>query len=394
MSKQILSAFLGFGLIGCSSVQGQLSDIVFMPNSASDQRAEDEISLEIAFSANAPAAKIDPDVAEEMVVEAYSLSGFSGVSASAKMAEIAISQIGKTLTQEAQRYTASYSSEASSDAFYFFDNPSGYSQIDEATRIRATSEIQFAGFKFTRWIKQGSKDERKRAMTICAIALPNTTDQFFQIIPISYQMTYSKAKLIGFNMLSPFGVDILNPWEIITDPLTGKGYDKIPSDTDLDLTMAVSFEYLHYTGENDELVTTAVSPNTFDVKGLKVTGKPYQGRFSAFNKFVADMNKEDDTGAGGYEFECNDETTPEQIADYRDKIMGLPLDNFPRMRLGSGAKIFPSSPRVMGDFGNGNFMIKVEVTEFDDYGKRIGEVSKAFDQNKSSLQQKLTDSLN
>ena len=120
-------------------------------------------------------------------------------------------------------------------------------------------------------------------MTICAIALPNTTDQFFQIIPISYQMTYSKAKLIGFNMLSPFGVDILNPWEIITDPLTGKGYDKIPSDTDLDLTMAVSFEYLHYTGENNELVTTAVSPNTFDVKSLKVTGKPYQGRFSAFN---------------------------------------------------------------------------------------------------------------
>ena len=102
MSKQILSAFIAVSLGGCSSVQGQLSDIVFMPNSASDQRAEDEISLEIAFSANAPAAKVDLDVAEEMVAEAYRLSGFSGISASAKMAEIAISQIGKTLTQEAQ----------------------------------------------------------------------------------------------------------------------------------------------------------------------------------------------------------------------------------------------------------------------------------------------------
>lgn len=55
-----------------------------------------------------------------------------------------------------------------------------------------------------------------------------------------------------------------------------------------------------------------------------------------------------------------------------------------RMQLISGARNYASAPRANGpDSGNGNFTLKVSVTELDDYGSRVEEISSAFDQNQS-----------
>ena len=368
---------------GCSSVGNQLSDIVFMPNANSDRRDEAEISLELAFSTNAPIL-VDLKAMEEDFSMA-DLEAFAPAAGGALgiLPGLIVSQIGASLAQEAERYTASYSAEASSDGFYHFEEPS-YGAVEIGDNyIRDTSDIRFAGFRFDRLINDGTVEGRI-AMSVCAIALPGRSDDFFYLFPVSYQMRYSKAKLVAFDLLSPFGVDLLNPWEIVTQTLAGDGLDLPPMDNDVDLTLAVSFEYLSYNNDN-KLTSATIGPNTFDLKRVKVTGKPVSGYFPTYRKFLAAKGER-------FSLPCDETSDTPAIASVRDEIMKLPLTDIDRMRLGSAAKLFPSTPRAFGgNSGNGNFMMKVEITEFDDYGGRVREVSDAFDQNEESLTKKLTD---
>ncbi|MGV6801414.1 MAG: hypothetical protein ACWA5L_05775 [bacterium] len=383
ITKTLLAGAASLLAIACSSVGDQLSDVVFMPNANSQRTTEDMVELRLAFSTKVPPEPVREESDTYIDTESY-IAGLPATAAgpAGGLAAAAISQIGLALARESEKYTASYSAEAANDGFYHEDQPSGMTEMN-AAGVKEYSDIRFAGFKFIRQIPSPTGQESYEAMAVCTMALPGRTDNIFYLIPISYQMTYSKAKLIGFDLTSPFGVDLLNPWEIITDPISGQGFNLPPSDNTVDMTMAVSFEYLSFGYDGVQSITAG--PDTFDVKGAKVTGKPVTGYFPAYKNFIREMGS-------AYELPCDAGTDETDIAALRDKIMTLPMTNINRMRLSSGAKLYPVAPRAMGNgHGNGNFMIKVEMTEFDDYGDRIQEVSGAFDRSAPSLQEQLTD---
>ncbi len=381
-------AFVFIG--GCSSVSNQLTDIVFIPNANSDKSLKERVEIELAYTRTSEERK--------QCAGSATAFGFSGGGAAGKIAEIAVEQVSKALKDEAKRYTATYSATAASDVFYHgsADNDEitgedGAVDCESTHSQRITTTMKFAGFKLTRYVKKHAKAaDEIDAISICAIALPTPNDQFFYLAPVAYSMRYSKAKLIAFDMLSPFGVDILNPWEIITDPLTGAGPTLPPADNDIDVTAAVTFDYLHYDKEG-KITSTKVGPQSFEVKGARVSGKTTNGYFSAYNRFRKDVLNANE---GNYEFTCGTQTTGNDIATLRDQILDISPTNIHRLRLGSDAKLYASAPRETGDDqDNGNFMLTVAVTEFDSYGERIKEINSAFDENKSSIQETLTNIL-
>lgn len=392
MSRTVIRTVgaIAFVLIGgCSSVSNQLTDIVFIPNANSDKSLKERVEIELAYTRTSKARQeCNPEV---------SSFGIAGATGAGKIAEIAVEQVSKALKDEAKRYTATYSGTAASDVFYHGEpdndqtpDPIAAKCREEKTQ-RIMTKMKFAGFKLTRYVKKHAKAaDEIDAISICAIALPTPNDQFFYLAPVAYSMRYSKAKLIAFDMLSPFGVDILNPWEIITDPLTGAGPTLPPADNDIDVTAAVTFDYLHYDKEG-KIASTKVGPQSFEVKGARVSGKPTNGYFSAYNRFRKDVLNANE---GNYEFTCGTQTTGNDIATLRDRILDISPTNIHRLRLGSDAKLYASAPRETGNVqDNGNFMLTVEVTEFDSYGERIKEINSAFDENKSGIQETLTNIL-
>ena len=360
-------------LAACTSVSSQLTDIVFMPNSNSERQLGESVEIQLAFSENVP-PPLSLSKSRSLGLQDYTSILAGPGSTGTKIADFALAQIGNALKNETSRYQATYSADAVGDNFYHEDKPSETAgEIENG--FRPYSDIKLAGFKFDRMVQSRSGNETDVAMSICAIVLPGRSDGFFYVVPVSYQMQYSKAKLIGFDLMSPFGVDVLNPWEIVTNPLTGKGYSGLPADTDLDMEIAVGFRYLHYLG-NGEVTSTMVGPQNFTLKNVPVTGRPSTGYFPSYQKFFAKKG-------GDFELTCHADQSVEAIADLRDRILALSLTDGDRMQLVSGARNYASAPRANGpNSGNGNFTLKVAVTELDDYGKRVEEISSAFDQSK------------
>lgn len=371
LKHKLFAVAAGTLLASCTSISSQLTDVVFMPNSNSERQLGESVEIELAFSENVP-----PPISKSrsLGMQEYA-SIFAGPgSTGTKIADFALAQIGNALKNETSRYQATYSADAVGDNFYHEDAPSlTAAEIEDG--YRPYSDIKLAGFKFNRLVQSRSGDGDDVAMSICAIVLPGRSDGFFYVVPVSYQMRYSKAKLIGFDWMSPFGVDVLNPWEIVTNPLTGKGFSGLPADSDLDMEIAIGFKYLHYLA-NGEVTSTEVGPQNFALKNVPVTGQPATGYFPNYQKFFAKKG-------GEFELTCHADQSVEAIADVRDRILALSLADGDRMQLVSGARNYASAPRAHGpSSGNGNFTLKVAVTELDDYGKRVEEISSAFDQSK------------
>ncbi len=407
--KQIVSVIAAcIFMSSCSTVGSQLSDIVFIPNGKSAKRQDADINLQIAYS--------DQNIGTGQVQDGKNSFDFLSGGTASILAGLVIDQIGASLTEEARRYQATYSAQASGFKYFFEDDNTG---------------IKFAGFAFNRYIpaKTSKKDEEPRlALSVCAIALPNPDSSFIYIVPVSYSVNYTKAKLIGFDLLSPFGVDLLNPWEILSDPLSGEGFKGIPADNDLDIKVGVGFDFLHY-DENGNVRTTSTEVKTFDIKNVQLGQSQLFPAFKTFieetelknfievksestetdnsTKFMNFLNRDfkktesDDSDTitkNTFELNCAGDSGSENVALLRDivyyYIHNTKYDHPSVFKLFSQSKSFPIAKRAFANRGNGNFVLKVEISEFDDYGERINEISDAFETKKDSWQENLSDLLN
>ncbi|HXI87367.1 MAG TPA: hypothetical protein VNH64_07910 [Parvularculaceae bacterium] len=402
--KWILGASAAGVLVGCTTINDQIGDILFIPNPNSDRRTE-SVDLELAYSTNpyckwprdmyAPAAgecefELPP---RDQVKDA--LAAMSGVPAfdAAKIAKTILKQ---ALASEAKRYSATIAASASSGQFYHYYFPTAPSAAGPAYRdgsmgfgaYRNETDIKLAGFLLTRRLApQGkAREVGPIAMRICAIVLPSQTDDFVSVVPVSYAYRYSKAKLIGFNLLSPFGVDVLNPWEAVTNSFSGKGYRLPPADRDVDASMQIGFEHMFFDKGAVKLEPT--NTETYKLPKVAITGKLVTRYFPNYLKFkeeILENSSKTRKPAFDADLPCDDTASLEAISNLRDRIMtNVPLDNFARMQLEASGNPFQSPRRAFNSStrwprGNANFTLNVLVTETDDFGARIVEINKTLE---------------
>ena len=365
---------LSIGMLsGCSSLGNQVTDIVFIPNPNSDFRNAEKVHLELGFS--------DKAEFNEVQIDADGDANRFGISA-ASIAEQAISSISSALTEEAKRYEATYSARSVTDQFYYTKTAG-----QTAKFLKNPTSIKLAAFKLQRTVSQGDQ----HAISVCGIVLPGQDSKFFFMVPVSYNLEKTKAKLVGFDLTSPFGVDLLNPWELLTNPLSGKPLSLGPKDDDLDLTLSVSFDYLSYTDEG--LATKTIEPKSLKYNAISL--RPQDGIFESFARF-AQPNLIDTRPLF-----CSSEhaETTDNMVALRDYILeNFEPDSTAYMQLVAQSALFPSPPRAFLNeldisSGNANVTMKLQVTEFDNFGKRVQEVSGAFDEEKEDLQSQLTNFL-
>ncbi len=379
MRKSLLFLTVGVSLAGCSSLGGQLADVVFIPNAHSAKVVDESVVLEIAYSEiKRPTTEIAEPKKEKDLGEFSLLGPLAPVLAGA-----VVDQIGKSLATEAERYQATFSADAGGDQFYAAPFPTAEAA---PTRPDRATDVRFAGFKITRSARNDGANVD--AMSLCMIALPGSVDNFFYLIPVSYTLNYAKAKVVAFDLTSPFGVDILNPWEIVTDPLFNGGYVLPPGDDDIDMKVSVSLENMFFDAAG-KLNVTNTSAEAFDIKGARMgEGSRYFAAYQAFlGRLGSPRSKE-------FELNCGADTAAADIASLRDRIFSLRIDSAERISLTAAGRAFPSPKRaVAADKSNANFLLRVVVEETDEYGARIKELAAAFEKEKPTVQKGLTDFL-
>jgi hypothetical protein len=224
-------------------------------------------------------------------------------------------------------------------------------------------------------------------MTFCAAVRPTADEQFFQIIPVAYSLPYSKAKLIAFDFLSPFGIDILNPWKAVSD-----GVRSIPMDDDLDLTISATLSGLWY---EDKLakVSQLGETQTFQFRRRKVGDPKHQHLVS--DELLRELIRLDRRFVREA-LRCDLKDTKSKPKDEMSNGPFGSLENMFRKVIEASKKVpfeltslLPKVPRVV-DAGRGYFSFTVSVSEFDDYGKRIKELSAALDKRKEDWQKNLS----
>lgn len=195
MRKLLVLLFLSLYLSGCSSINRNVSNLLFPPYPNSDQRQGERVILELSYNPSIPLEKIRKDWKECKVSK--DIQGLLPTVAAAGTAalQFALKQVQQFLKEEARRYTASYSAIAVGDHFY--------------TRCKPNSEIHLQGLKITRSINNVPD-----AMGL-SIDIEDTIDgTAFQIVPKSITINQSKAKIAAFDISRPFGFDILAPWTV------------------------------------------------------------------------------------------------------------------------------------------------------------------------------------
>ncbi len=192
MKKIIILLLLSLYLTGCSSINRNVSNLLFPPYPNSDQRLGESSILELFY---------DPSVTREKVKEDWlaCTSGSNrilpGLAAGAAL-QFAIEQVQQFLKEEAKRYTASYSAIGIGDHFYKSCIPA--------------SEIHLKNLKLKRSISNESKPVMELSLDI-----EDTIDgTAFQIIPKTITIKQSKAKIAAIDISKPFGFDILAPWTV------------------------------------------------------------------------------------------------------------------------------------------------------------------------------------
>lgn len=370
ITKRIALAAAALTAGGCSSLGGQLTDVVFVPYANSAKTSDETLALDLVF--------------DDEPTRTHESLGLPAAGAAA-VAGAVISQIDATLKAEAERYQASYAAESSSDQFY-------YVAVKGKPFAGGATRVKFAGARLIRTIPGKKGGAPELAMSACFVALPTSTDAFFHLVPVSYSLRRSKAKIVAFDLTSPFGVDILNPWEILTDPIMNGGYDLPPTDNTLDVSISARLANPHYDKEGKLGLGVSKTEEPFTLKAARV-GDNSAGLFAGFKTLQSkkpELASLDATCGAG-------EATTGQIRKLRAALMGLKLDDIDRIAFASSGRIFPSPKRAIatedGAVGNGVFTLKIAVDEVDDYGARIKEVHGAFSKEKDGLQEQLTDFL-
>lgn len=195
MKRLLILLSLSFILSGCSSINRNVSNLVFPPYGDSDQRQGEVVTLNLNYhrtlddDATFQDVCPQPNSSETRIIPASAIGTVAAL-------QFATDQVQQFLKKEAERYTASYSAVAVGDHFYRSCNPSEGSV--DLKEIVLTRSIDNAG----------------KVMELIFDIKPTLDGTAFQIKPRTITMKQSKAKITAFDISKPFGFDILAPWTI------------------------------------------------------------------------------------------------------------------------------------------------------------------------------------
>lgn len=326
MKKLSVLLCLSLFLTGCSSLNRNVSNLVFPPYSNSDQREGERVHLTFDYKEGLSKEDIrrtcNPDSGDDgQPIVAESLVGaMSGVTATSAL-EFVTDQVQQFLKKEAELYTGSYSAVAAGDHFYTSCNASN-------------NNIHLEGVTLTRSIRNAGK------VMELSFDIEQTVDgTAFQIKPRNITLTQSKAKITAFDITRPFGFDLLAPWTIFKINSLDELSPARPNEVDVTAEISVTAVWVAETKGHSELLAS----RKFNFGSIPLDGEPQSLALDGL--------------------------------DVSPQLFPI----IPR-----------SNTLGAGKLGAGNFIISVLVTEYDDYAERIMELEQGVGKNKGSLIEQLT----
>jgi len=159
----------------------------------------------------------------------------------------------------------------------------------------------------------------------------------------------SKAKVVAWDWLSPFGLDLLNPWSIIARGPTG-----IPRDDDVDVLVSIQAVWIdkQQNVHVAEIARQQISRRTVKLEGSNA--KP-----DLKNSCVGPA------------------PTPEDEKNIFENL-------YPSV---------PRSPLAGTEYGTGNFIVTILVTEDDEFGVRVRELASRLEAQRQGLIESITGAL-
>ncbi|MDR4517663.1 MAG: hypothetical protein MRK00_09815 [Nitrosomonas sp.] len=358
MRRLFLLMFLAVFLSGCSSISRNLSNLIFPPYPNSDQRKGEAVSLSFQYHTDVNNNEdrdnirsgwqgcIDNNANQP---HSFVIGGALGAAA----LTFAIQQAQQFLKDEAKRYSASYSAIGIGDHFYtgrgstvHEPNPNDSTNTIEVFKpdLKKSCEKIVATDLKSMTLKRtvSGEDNKGNKASIPAMELTFDIDSSldgtaFQIKPGKITVYKSKAKIAAIDFSRPLGFDLLAPWTIFN----------LNSPAELSLLRPQKVD-----------VTVQISIMAVWVDNKEV----------------------------GHS---------ELIASREFKVSNLTLGTEKQIPQ-TDKQLFPAIPRSFFDkdkYGLGNFVVSVNVTEYDNFAERVQELDKGLEKNKDGIIKRFTDDI-
>ena len=201
MKKILVTLSLSLILTGCSSINRNVSNLVFPPYPNSDQRKGESVQLDLSYTEIPTIAQIrqtceKPQPANRALPQPEMFMATGSALTAASALQFATEQVQEFLKKESERYTGSYAAVAAGDHFY--------TSCDSSV-----NKIHLEGLTLSRSVKNVGK------VMELSFDIEQTIDgTAFQIKPKEISIAQSKAKVTAFDITRPFGFDILAPWTV------------------------------------------------------------------------------------------------------------------------------------------------------------------------------------
>ncbi|MEQ8226814.1 MAG: hypothetical protein RIA64_01920 [Rhodospirillales bacterium] len=365
--KSIAMLVISLSISGCSSIGEQVADIVFMPHSRSAEVKGEEVGIDLHYveqaSVNYYGKKLSVCAEPKKDQEQRALSALLGT-ASTALVGAALDQVEKSIEAEGKRFIQGYSKSITVNNFCVKaagvgNTPKKVGGMTVYNRLAAIRFYRIVG-------KDSSKGLKGRtAMSYCLRIDPvaGSDGKLFQVAPIALDFHYSKAKVVAFDLLSPFGVDVLNPWEVVTNLFKDDGV-RLINDDDVDLTLSLKVDNLRLNTKNNTIETTNLAKLEFPTyKKLKM-------------RSAEDERTSDKTDAIT-KVKCGSQS--ELIAAYNASTPAGPTAD--------ATRYFAAPDRI----GNVSIVtITVNATEVDDFGERVKQLGEKFKSEKAGFQERLS----
>ena len=332
---------------GCTGIGEQLSDIVFFPHSRS-ANVKSEVVLIKSIVLKKPQPSVDGGKPEIVSAAAPIIAG------------LAIDQTKAAIDAEAKRYSTTYSA-----SFKQAYNPEShylagiwFARYSPGDTVKIAAEAE----AFDPLDDTTKQNVTLPSMTYCLALSSPTSDKnnnLWVVTPYGGTLNESKSKVVAFNLLSPFGFDIFNPWELVTNWFDKDNWPKLLNDNDLDLTINFNLGTSKLSKAKEKIESVNQIETSYAYKNIKLGS----------TDFVGETNV------------CGN--SPEEFST---ALAALPPAS--EKELSSGQFIIEPPP-IIGDMGivSGS----ITVTEVDEFGEKVKQFGEQFDSDKDDIKKKIID---
>jgi len=359
-----------FLLPGCANFGDQASNILFPKTDNSFERKGEIVILDLEYKNQGNALE------KPALIPGTATTGIRqqavGTTEIAAAAGFIVEQISEYLKKESERYTATYSAVAVGDRFYSDWTPDASVNLQRITLSR--------------------KVESGHAIKISFDVLPTKDDTAFRLKPSYLHLERAKAKLASFALLDPFS------WFS-------------SADKDLDLTVNLKMHavwrdeklnvHVQDLAEGEFTIRNAKLGEQYDETGTqRVPGGNFNGKLFPMpaRSFLGEAIVKQD-------MLLNQQGLNEQVLSMIPK-RGIALQDWQRKSSAekleafgytgtdavpnkgnapAGTQWYPELPVRSPVLGLGNFVVTILVTEYDDYGKKVKEISEQVGKQKEDV---------